>query len=217
MVEIHGLAVGDRVTVTYEKRNYESVVHDIPAADTIIISHPSNQGVFLNIPDGNHADVSFIKDNAMMSFQVTQGLRRVKDNVPLLTLTAITPVTRKQRRDYYRLDKTLPVQVAVKQDSPDEKPVVMKGQAINISGSGVKLAIRQPLDTDKKVECKITLSPDIEVVLNGEVVWSEKANQFTTNNHVGIRFTVEDEMTQRTLVRYITIEQRKKLKANHNT
>ena len=213
MVEIHGLAVGDRVTVTYERRNYESVVQDIPAADTVTISHPSNKGVYLNITDGQSADVSFIKDNAIMTFQAVQGLRRVKDGIPMLTLKAVTPVTRKQRRSYYRLDKMLPVQLSVKENE-EEKPVVIKGQAVNISGAGVKLAIRQPLDTDKKVECKITLSPDIEVVLDGEVVWSEKASHFGSSNHVGIKFTIEDDSTQRTLVRYITIEQRKKLKTS---
>ncbi len=214
MVEIHGLAVGDRVTVVYQQRNYESVVQDIPAADTIIISHPSYQGVYLNIADGDHAEVNFVKDNGIMTFKAAQGLRRVRDSVPMLTLKAVSPVARRQRRSYYRLEKTLPVQVAVKPESPDEKPVVVKGQAVNISGSGLKLAIRQPLDNDKKVECKITLSPDIEVVVDGQIVWSEKAGAFNRNNHVGIQFTIEDEMTQRTLVRYITIEQRKKLKTD---
>lgn len=212
MVEIHGLAVGDRVTVHYEQRKYESVVQDIPAADTVTISHPTNMGIFLNIADGQQADVSFIKDHAIMTFQAVQGLRRMKDGIPMMTLKAVTPVTRKQRRGYYRLEKMLPVQVSIRQNE-EEKPVVIKGQAIDISGSGVKLAIRQPLDTEKKVECKITLSPDIEVVLDGEVVWSEKASQFGSSNHVGIKFIIEDDSTQRTLVRYITIEQRKKLKS----
>jgi c-di-GMP-binding flagellar brake protein YcgR len=212
MYEIHGLTVGDRVTVSYQGRNYESVVQDIPAADTLVIAHPSYQSVFLTISDNDIAEVAFAKDNGILTFNAVQGSRRVVDNIPLLTLKAVSEITRKQRRNYFRLDKSLPVQVTVKKSEDDDKPTVLKGHSVNISGNGCKLAIRQPLDQDKQVECKIMLSQDIEVVVDGQVVWSDKATLDRRNNHIGVHFTIEDEVTQRTLVRYITIEQRKKLK-----
>ena len=212
MYEIHGLAVGDRVTVFYQGRNYESVVQDIPDPDTLVIAHPSFQGVFLTISDSDTAEVSFPKDNGIMSFKAVQGSRRVVDSIPMLQLKAVSEVTRRQRRNYYRLEKSLPVLVTAKKNDAEEKLTTIKAQAVNISGGGCKLSIRQPLDNDKKVECKIMLSHDIEVVVDGQVVWTDKTNTDSRTNHFGIQFTIEDEVTQRTLVRYITIEQRKKLK-----
>lgn len=214
MYAIKHLNIGDRITVIYHERSYSSVVQDMPAPDRIIIAQPTNMGIYLNLIAPDEGEILFNKENGILTFQVVQEERFLSNGVPMLRLRAVTEVRRSQRRSYFRLEKSLPVQLSVKNEKDLGKgSLTIKARTINISGGGCRIAIKQPVDNSVKLECKITLSPDTELVLDGQVVWVEKRAQGETANIIGVQFVDEDSAAQKKLVSYVTNEQRKQLKS----
>jgi c-di-GMP-binding flagellar brake protein YcgR len=210
---IKHLKIGDRVTVLYHDRNYSSVVQDMPEPDQIVIGQPTNMGIYLNLEEGEEAEIFFKKENGILTFLVAQEDRFMSGTVPMLRLRAASEVRRSQRRSYYRLEKSLPVQLSVKEEkSTDSNGITIKARTINISGGGCRIAIKQPVDNNAMLECKITLSPDLDLVLDGQVVWVERLNGSERTSIIGVQFVDEDTSTQKTLVSYVTNEQRKQLK-----
>ncbi len=213
MIAITQLAAADKVTVLFRGRSYASVVETMPAADELVIAQPTNTGIYLEMAS-DEAEVLFHKDNGIFTFRVRQIERFLSGNVPMLRLRAVSPVKRSQRRNWYRLEKSLPVKLSVKDEPTDEGSgsFMIKARTINISGGGCRIAIRQPVDHDTKLECRITLSPDTELVLDGQVVWVEKRSGDDTTTLIGVQFLDEDIGTQNMLTRYVTEEQRKMIK-----
>lgn len=213
MPAIKQLELGDRVTVIYHERSYSSVVQDIPTPDTLIIAQPTSMGIYLNLIGLDEGEILFNKENGLLTFQVVQEERYTANGIPMLRLRAVTEVRRSQRRSYYRLEKSLPVQLSVKEEKEQHpKSLTIKARTINISGGGCRIAIRQPVDNDTRLECKISLSQNMELVLDGQVVWVEKHTGDDKTNIIGVQFVDEDSVTQKKLVSYVTNEQRKQLK-----
>jgi c-di-GMP-binding flagellar brake protein YcgR len=214
VIAIQHLAIGDRVTVIYHERTYSSVVQDMPTPDSLIIAQPTNMGIYLNLIPPDEGEILFNKENGILTFQVVQEERFTTDDIPMLRLRAVTEVKRSQRRSYYRLQKSLPVQLLIKDEKSNrqEEAITIKARTINISGGGCKIAIRQVLGNDAKLECKISLSPNMELVLDGQVVWVEKHTGNETTNVIGVQFVDEDALAQKKLLNYVTNEQRKQLK-----
>ena len=213
MIAIKLLATGDKVTVLFHGRSYASVVETMPAPDMLVIAQPTNMGIYLEM-GGEEGEVLFTKDNGIFTFRIIQMERFFSGNVPMLRLKAISPAKRSQRRNWYRLEKSLPVKLSVKDEAVDEGQgsLTIKARTINISGGGCRIAIRQPVESDLRLECRITLSPDTELVLDGQVVWVEKRTGEDTTSLIGVQFLDEDQATQNKLVRYVTEEQRKLIK-----
>jgi c-di-GMP-binding flagellar brake protein YcgR len=215
MYAIKHLAIGDRMTVIYHERSYASVVQDMPAPDRIVIAQPTNMGIYLNLMEPDEGEILFNKENGILTFQVVQEERYLSNGVPMLRLRAVTQVRRSQRRSYFRLEKSLPVQLSVKEEKdPAKGSLTIKARTINISGGGARIAIKQPVDNDARLECKITLSAGTELVLDGQVVWVEKHHSGESANIIGVQFVDEDAAAQKTLVSYVTNEQRRQLKTN---
>jgi c-di-GMP-binding flagellar brake protein YcgR len=213
MFAIKHLQIGDRVTVLYHDRSYSSVVQDMPSPDTLVIAQPTNRGVYLNLQENEEGEIFFKQKDGILTFLFVQEERFVMQGVPMLRLRAVSEVRRSQRRSYYRLDKSLPVQLSFKkQNDPDTEEITIKARTINISGGGCRIAIKQPVDHDAKLECKITLSQDMELVVDGQVVWVEKLTGSERTNIIGVQFVDEDLGTQKKLVSFVTNEQRKQLK-----
>ena len=213
MLAIKHLQIGDRVTVLYHERGYSSVVQDMPAPDTIIIAQPTSMGVYLNLAVSDKGEIFFKRKNGILTFLVVQEERFVSGDVPMLRMRAVSEVRRSQRRSWYRLEKSLPVQLSVKEENDAySEGITIKARTINISGGGCRIAIKQPMDNDARLECRISFSPDMDLVMDGQVVWVEKQTGNEKTNVIGVQFMDEDAATQNKLVSYVTNEQRRQLK-----
>lgn len=215
MYAIRNLSIGDRITVIYHERSYSSVIQDMPSPDKIVIAQPTNMGIYLNLMEPDEGEILFNKENGILTFQVVQEERYLSNAVPMLRLRAVSEVRRSQRRSYFRLEKSLPVQLSVKEEKdPGKGSLTIKARTINISGGGCRIAIKQPVNNDTRLECKITLSPETELVLDGQVVWVEKHDGHERANIIGVQFVDEDTVAQKKLVTYVTNEQRRQLKTS---
>jgi c-di-GMP-binding flagellar brake protein YcgR len=90
----------------------------------------------------------------------------------------------------------------------------IKARTINISGGGCKIAIKQPVDNNAKLECRISIGPNLDLQLDGQVVWVEKNTGEDRTNIIGVQFADADSAVQKQLVSFVTNEQRRQLKKN---
>jgi c-di-GMP-binding flagellar brake protein YcgR len=210
---IKHLQIGDRVTVLHHVRSYSSVVQDMPEPDKVVIAQPTNMGIYLNLENDEEAELFFKKENGILMFRFVQEARYAAKGVPLLRLRAVSEVRRSQRRRLFRLEKSLSVQLCVKQeDKPESAELTINARTLNISGSGCRIALRQPVSNGARLVCGITLSPGTVLTLEGRVVWVEKLSGSERMYIIGVQFVDEDSETQQKLVSYITNEQRRQLK-----
>jgi c-di-GMP-binding flagellar brake protein YcgR len=210
---IKHLQVGDRITVLFQGRGYSTVVQDLPAPGKLVVARPTSRGVYLEFGDNGVGEVYFKQRNGILTFSVAEESRFTSKGVPMMTLRAVSEVKRSQRRSWFRLEKSLPVELSVKEEKDPENPGLMiKARTLNISGGGCSIAIRQPVDSDTRLECRISLSPGMDLMVDGQVVWVEKQDGDGKASVIGVQFVDEDSDTQKKLVQYVMAEQQKQLR-----
>ncbi len=216
LVEIRSLSIGEKVTLIHRGRSYSSIVQDLPEPDTLIIAQPSSRGVYLDIIEPDEAEILFHKENGILTFQVVQEARFVQNDVRMLKLRAVSAVIRSQRRSFFRLDKSLPIQVTLKGDEElGEDDYTFNARTLNISGGGCRIAIKQKLSRNAKLECRIALDSGYTLALGGKVVWEEHpANGNDKTNIIGVQFDDNDPAVVKQLVGFVTGEQRRQLNKN---
>ncbi len=211
MFRITNLDIGDRVTIVCRHRHYVTVVQDQPQPDVIVVALPTLQGVPLRMDELDMAEVVFKrKELGVLSFQAFQVARVNTDGVPLLHLQAVTPVERRQMRNFFRLDKVLPVQLVVADPGDPQNTLTIHAYTVNLSGGGCRLAPSRALGYGTQVTCCFELAGE-RVEAAGEVVWVEPTPEPDRAPLVGIRFGRECEFARRKIVTYVTREQRKLL------
>lgn len=209
---IKHLSVGDRITVIYHERSYSSVVQDLPAPDTLVIAQPSSMGIYLNLIGQDEGEILYTMETGVLTFQVVQEERFVLDGIPMLRLRAVSDVRRSQRRNYFRLQKTLPVQLSLKAEDRPDHTLTIKANTINISGGGCRIAVKKPVSPDTLLECRISLAPNVELSMDGQVVWLDQPAADDQNNVIGVQFLGWDAGTQKALINFVMDEQRKQIK-----
>lgn len=216
LVEITSLNIGDKVTVIYHGRSYSSIVQDLPEPDTLLIAQPTNRGIYLDISEPDDAEVLFHKENGILAFQAVQEARFMQDGVRMLKLRAVTNVMRSQRRSFYRLDKSLPIQVTLKGDAENgEEEYTFNARTLNISGGGCRIAAKQKLSHNARLECKITLDAGYTLMLACKVVWEEHLTGSNDKmNIIGVQFIDSDPAVLKQLIGFVTGEQRRQLQKN---
>ncbi len=211
MFRITNLDIGDQVTIVCRRRHYVTVVQDQPQPDLIVVAQPTLQGVPLRIDEHDMAEVVFKrKELGVLSFQAFQVARVNTDGVPLLHLQAVTPVERRQLRNFFRLDKVLPAQLETADPNDPQNTLTVSAYTVNLSGGGCRLAPSRPLDYGMQVTCSIELAGE-RVDATGEIVWVEPTHEPGRAPLVGVRFGRDCEAARRKIVTYVTGEQRKLL------
>jgi c-di-GMP-binding flagellar brake protein YcgR len=210
---IKHLQVGDRITVLFQGRGYSTVVQDLPAPGKLVVARPTSRGVYLEFGENGVGEVFFKQKNGILSFSVEEESRFMAKGVPMMTLRAVSEVKRSQRRSWFRLEKSLPVELkVVEEDDFEQQGLTIKARTLNISGGGCSIAIRQPVDSDARLECRISLSPGMDLVVDGQIVWVEKQAGSDRASVIGVQFLDEDADTQKKLVQFVTAEQQKQLR-----
>jgi c-di-GMP-binding flagellar brake protein YcgR len=212
MYAIKGLSVGDRVSLIYRDRSFPCIIQEMPTPDTIVIVQPLDMGAFVDITGTEKGEILFYRDNGMMSFQVRQDAGFLAKGVPMLRLKAVSETVRSQRRNYFRLEKSLPAELAIKSEHLTNSVFAIKARTINISGGGCRLAVRQFMENGLRVRCKIALDQGSDVILDGQVVWVERPVSDDRPYLIGVQFAGQETPAQKRLVAYVMDEQRKQLK-----
>ena len=96
----------------------------------------------LHLEVGTTMKVHFHRSDGSYEFE-SYIIGKDQVNMPCLILAEPQNVVRCQRREYYRVDTSIDVDLTSFPQNNGEKPPVVKGEIINISAGGVKVKIGQ--------------------------------------------------------------------------
>lgn len=213
------LQIGEKIEVRYyegaidsEKRSCYSMIQDMISQDELVITIPMVKGNQIILPLGQEVEIVFFRDEGQYIFKAKIEKRFKKENVDLLKLNRISSIKRIQRRNYYRLNITLPISIKLLTDKDKQSQNFkewLKTYTMDISGGGVRILLDRNIEKGSLLECKLKIN-DEDLLLKGEVVRSQLIQQYPiTKYEIGISFVDITEYQRDQIIGFIFEEQRK--------
>jgi len=147
--------------------SYRSRVNDI-VQGRLLVPWPTDRGVPIPIHQNQTLTISFVRDDAVYTFSGIVEDRR-KEPVAQLWLRPAGPPERIQRRHFFRVKSTLPVELLGQQQSLDEddaapKVINVKALTFDISGSGLSIRHKDSIPAGTLLDCKLVLPEDRTII-----------------------------------------------------
>jgi len=157
---------------------------------------------------GRRVSLEFRDDRAM--YRMVSEIVAVKDGpVPLLGIAADGEVERLQRREYYRLPVSVPVEA---RPEGEEEAQWMTGHTLDLSAGGMLLSIRLDVQEGDRLELRVYLGQEEMVPAVAEVVRREslagpELPRRVPRRRFGLKFVEIDMRDRDRIVRFIFREQ----------
>lgn len=191
-------------------QQFKSRIEEINS-DNIVCAMPMIKGRPLIIQAGIKIYVKAIIDNSVYLFS-SKILDKKISPLPVWVIEVPSNVERIQQRSFVRIDVALPSEVSlVGNDETDDK-IVFETITKDISGGGARLILNQSIEDGTKLSMTIKL-PDENILVNGEVIRSEKPDADRNLFWVGVKFTDINEPARNKLIKFIfkkQLEQRQR-------
>jgi len=157
LAERRYLSITQKIQISKDGETwFNSSIQDLlPGTFSIITPYLKGQP---QIFKGDWVQVKFFKDDSNYDLE-TRVTDEVKDSIPLLRLAYPEQINRIQKRNHVRLPVELEVQYApVNQAGKKEAPLVFaKASTVDISGGGMKLMVRHPIEEKEMLTLKFYL------------------------------------------------------------
>lgn len=197
---------------------YRSRVNDI-VGDKLVIYWPTDVGIRMPIREERGIQIVFIRQDAAYSFEAIVD-QCVQIPIPQITLHQTGLTQRIQRRSYFRIQTSVPVQLAGSVEvntaigEKREEVLHLVTHTIDLGGSGMAIYYKSTLPIGTVFNVKVTLDDDrAPLKLLARVVHSEALS--SGNNipiyHIGLDFLAVSESQRTILVRHCFREQQKLL------
>lgn len=236
------LALGDKIDIrlTYQVQQqqngeitaineYKSVIMDFPSDHQIEIGMPTLMGKMILFQVGIRCDMVFYTKKGLFTCECTVSNRYKKENLYLLLMDVNTPLTKYQRREYYRVDCLIdftyyPVSDEVAELKSTEALFVeiqdpfYIGKQTNailkdISGGGMRYSTNVPMEKNQMILSCIRLTNDImdqTFYLLAKIINCEKKEIVPETYEVRAKFLFKDIKDREAIVRFVFEEERKK-------
>ncbi len=208
-----------------EPNVYASQVLDMSRGERIRIAMPFTQGRLVPLSKGVEYDAFFYASKGIYHSRIVVVERYKTGNVYSMEIDFVTPLTKQQRRQYYRLEKNVSIEYCQIPDLMGEallngqelteeminNSVYFPGETLDISGGGMRYIGRNLVEKGHVVLVKLSVSVDKKIydfVLPAKVVMSFSLDKPGSYEHriefINMKNTIRD-----VLVRYIFEEERK--------
>jgi c-di-GMP-binding flagellar brake protein YcgR len=171
------------------------------------IAMPIREGRLVPIPVNSCVKVMYYRDNGQYCFSA-KVLDRRKGKIPIVRILAISEVKKIQRRDYYRLNATLPIRVCFMDEKPDNEYSCIDTHTIDISGGGLKFASKENFSNADQMICQLTLK-DKTLNIKARKVRSSSVYGEEFSFEIGVEFVDVEERIRDEIVNFIFDEQRR--------
>lgn len=191
-------------------KSLKSTIVDIISDDLIVIATPIYKKNVYPISLGKKLKIMVnVKDLGNFYFTGTVIKREAKDNLHNLYIECDKKIFKNQRRNYYRLNIMLNVELAiVKEEESEEDEKIFKGITKDISGGGVRVVLKEDVPINSKVRIMIKIDSEI-ITVTGIVVRKEQVTDSAYKWDLGIQFIDIDEGTRSKIISFIFDKQRK--------
>lgn len=215
-VEINDIIQVRRLT-DGESAFYRSRVNDI-VEDKLVIYWPTDAGIPMPIREERGVEIIFIRQDAAYSFEAIVD-QCVQIPIPQVTLHQTGLTQRIQRRSYFRIHTSVPVQLAgwvanTANGETREDALNLVTHTVDLGGAGMAICHTSTLPVGTIFNVKVTLQEhQAPLKLLARVVHSEALGNGSNIPiyHIGLDFLAVSESQRRFLVRHCFHEQQKLL------
>lgn len=207
MAERRYLSITQKILISRDGKTwFNSSIQDL-LPDTFSITTPYLKEQPLVVYKGDPVKVIFYKSDCSYQFE-TYITGEARDNIRLLQLAYPEQIIRIQQRMHVRLPILLDVSYAlVKKDANGgDSPNFVLASSVDISGAGMKLAVRQPVGERERLLLKFYLplkdKPEY-LELAARVVRCTMIDEKTKVYHLGLKYDSISRRQQDIIVRFI--------------
>lgn len=180
-----------------------SVIND----NRISIAMPIYKGKIYPIATEEKIDIVFNKMNKGKFYFTGEVVSRMeKDNIKILLVKKISDIKHFQRRDFFRLNIVLNMDLEVIENGLPIKTISAISK--DISGGGIRVITKEKLSEHTVVKCIIKLDNDV-VEPFGKIIRCAPQADSIIKYDVGICFTTIDESIRSKIISFIFKNQRK--------
>lgn len=185
----------------------------------LLIAVPIRGFRHIEWPADFYALVSFVQPDACAWTFTARLLETLEvDRINAFRVETVSPLTRCQRRAWFRLpcalDITLSVPIEKKTDlQKPSPPLTVRGITRDISGGGTAFVTSQPVpDVAHEVEMTLRLGPDNTISARGRIIRVGDIDGQPGRHQVSLQFTEIEKHDQDNLARFVLQQQRQNLR-----
>ena len=194
---------------TNKEKAYLSMVQDIDD-DYFIINSPMRKGKALLLHIGENVAINYYRKQGQYYFMATVIAQYQDEELHFFKLRRGTKVRRLQRRNFYRLQKSIPVNIEFDITDSEESEAISVYTS-DIGGGGICIIHEQilPIGMHVKSQFELKLDGKLEkIVAGGEVVRCDHIDSIEGKYKIGISFIDISETTRDKIIKYVFNEQR---------
>ena len=174
---------------------------EVKSKGECFIAIPIHDGNLVPIPVGAEILVYYNIETKGVFYFRAKVLERTRDRVPHLKVRQIDETQIIQRRNYYRLEVKLPVEIY-------NQNISVKGFTKDISGGGLKIILDKSIEESENLFTKIIIE-DTELIIKCKLLKKfNNQSREASNYETGVQFLEIDEKTRNCIVSYIFKQQR---------
>lgn len=214
-----------------EPKTYASQILEIKNEKRMLLAMPMIQGRLIPLAKGERFDAYYYTNKGLYTAQINILERYKSGNIYSLDVAVITELKKFQRRQFFRLEKSIPVMYTevtererddILEENKSLEDVIMnslysEGVSLDVSGGGMRLVGTLAVDKDKPLIVSFatpTAKGMKSFKLLARTIQSEKVNGRKDRIEHRIEFLNISPEDREELVRYIFDEQ---LKGRRNT
>lgn len=229
-VEIRPVQQVERQNITGEEaRIYKSMIEEIHDNDEIDITMPLEEGKYVLLHLGIRFEFVFYGETNLY-----RGIGQVKErfksnNIYMLKIELKTPLSKFQRREYYRfpcvmdmkyhsitdelskLEDTEEILELLQENQNEEK----RGTIVDISGGGARFISEEKFEKDDFLLmelCFITENTGKECWIKSRVISQNKIDAPDAKYEIRVEFVMRNNKVREDIIRYIFEEERRRRK-----
>jgi c-di-GMP-binding flagellar brake protein YcgR len=186
---------------------YYSRIEDV-GVNELVIGAPIYRGEIIKLKVGSFINIVLTGENALFQFE-SKILEEITDPLPLLVISKPKNMQKVQRRNFFRIKVTIPVEYRVLPDILETSTEEFKfAETVDISGGGTLLLISEEFPKETILELKLHLKENLIVPAVGRVVFTKDEKRKDKKKMVAVEFIVIEEREREKIVKFVFEKQR---------
>ncbi len=192
-----------------------TVIADVLDPENILLMMPIHRGSFYPLPKNVPVLMKFVVASGMYSLKLAFEGRVGQAGLAYAKMRAIGEIEEHQMRDCFRLSCNIPatlrrVWLSEFKGEPEDLPVPVSAKILDISDGGALVATDEHLEAGEKFTAAFSIGTEESLECVALRISEHIGAQFRFR--VGVQFQNAPSRQRDRIFRFITLEQRKKLK-----
>lgn len=190
---------------------YYSRIEDVRERD-LIIGAPIYKGEVINLRPETLITVIVTGENALYQFE-SKVLTTEISPLPLLVITKPKDMQKVQRRSFFRIKVSIPVEYRPLQDILENSNEEFKlAETVDLSGGGALLLLSEEFPKETILELRLHLKENTVVPAVGRVVLIKDEKRRDKKKMLAVEFIVIEERERDKIIKFVFEKQREERK-----